>query len=209
MVERVPCNECGALILPATAADTGGRCMPCVKGMRAGMDALKVYREQEKQREKDGYHGLWQSLVQRVHHTDVGFQGLTLDEQTYYALWNLVAGGFRGGLYSFFDECTGDRYLFVRRRLEELGKSYTGEILDQAEAALFGKVGAIQPGVDPLDPPFEYDDENPDAPPPAWDVELEVLSKKFYEDRDQLWDFLENFAREKGLLEPFARRSSE
>lgn len=209
MVERVACTECGALILPTTAADTGGRCMPCVKGTRAGMDALKAYRQQEKQRENDGFHGLWESLVHRAHHTDAGFEGLAPDEQTYYALWNLVAGGFRGGLYSFFEECTGDRYLLVRTRLEELGKTYTGEILDQAEAVLFGNVGAIQPGNELLGPPFEYDDEHPDAPLPAWSEKLAALDQKFYEDRDQLWDFLEDFAREKGLLAPFALRSSE
>lgn len=31
MIERQPCTRCSALILPATAANTGGICMPCFK----------------------------------------------------------------------------------------------------------------------------------------------------------------------------------
>ena len=29
MTERVACTDCGVLILPATAQETGGLCMPC------------------------------------------------------------------------------------------------------------------------------------------------------------------------------------
>jgi len=33
-VQKVPCSGCGALILPTTAARTGGLCMPCSTGQR-------------------------------------------------------------------------------------------------------------------------------------------------------------------------------
>ena len=29
MIQRVPCRECGAMILPTTSKATGGLCMPC------------------------------------------------------------------------------------------------------------------------------------------------------------------------------------
>ena len=34
MIERLPCSVkgCDRTILPSTAVDTGGRCMPCVQG---------------------------------------------------------------------------------------------------------------------------------------------------------------------------------
>lgn len=34
MENKIPCNVCGALVLPATAAKTDGQCMPCFKGKR-------------------------------------------------------------------------------------------------------------------------------------------------------------------------------
>ena len=36
MITRIPCNTCGAEILPATAEATGGVCMACKQGIRRG-----------------------------------------------------------------------------------------------------------------------------------------------------------------------------
>jgi len=48
-VEKVPCTECGAMILPRTAAKNGGLCAPCERGDRTtcrlcGCPALKTMR---------------------------------------------------------------------------------------------------------------------------------------------------------------------
>jgi hypothetical protein len=44
-VEKIPCTECGALILPTTAESTGGICMACKQGIRKSMDASRAYYE--------------------------------------------------------------------------------------------------------------------------------------------------------------------
>ncbi len=33
-VGKVPCQECGVMILPSTSERTGGKCMPCQSGKR-------------------------------------------------------------------------------------------------------------------------------------------------------------------------------
>jgi hypothetical protein len=39
-MEKIPCEACGALILPTTAQSTGGLCMPCKKARRLREDDL-------------------------------------------------------------------------------------------------------------------------------------------------------------------------
>ena len=38
MTDKIPCTECNKMILPTTAAKTGGLCMPCSKNMNGGVD---------------------------------------------------------------------------------------------------------------------------------------------------------------------------
>jgi hypothetical protein len=47
--ERVPCSDCGSLILPATSARTGGKCMQCVNALLA-----KQYLEKLESRRQAG-----------------------------------------------------------------------------------------------------------------------------------------------------------
>lgn len=39
-MKKIPCEDCGALILPITAQNTGGLCMPCKKARRLREDDL-------------------------------------------------------------------------------------------------------------------------------------------------------------------------
>ena len=43
-MSKVPCTQCGALILTNTAERTGGLCMPCQRGTRAEIDEAKRLR---------------------------------------------------------------------------------------------------------------------------------------------------------------------
>jgi len=48
MKDNIPCESCGVLILPSTAAKTGGVCMPCKNGHRQGIEESKTERQREK-----------------------------------------------------------------------------------------------------------------------------------------------------------------
>lgn len=45
MTDKIPCTECEKMILPATAAKTGGVCMPCSKIMNDGIDIHRNFPE--------------------------------------------------------------------------------------------------------------------------------------------------------------------
>ena len=83
-MEKIPCDECGALILPATAEETGGVCMACKRGIRQNIEASKEFYR--KQKEYDPFRALWLSLVARVHDGADGFEGLSEDEKIYRAI---------------------------------------------------------------------------------------------------------------------------
>lgn len=89
MTQRVPCTECGAEILPATAAATGGVCMACKKGIRKDLENAKRYYA--KQKEYDPYRELWSSLAKRNHKTEAGYEGFSADERLYFSA-TLVGG---------------------------------------------------------------------------------------------------------------------
>jgi len=82
-VEKVPCSECGVLILPATAESTGGLCMACKQGIRKSMKASRAYFESLKQ--CDPFRELWRSLVKKCSN-DPGLSQFSIAEQRYLAV---------------------------------------------------------------------------------------------------------------------------
>ena len=40
---KIPCQSCGAEILPSTAQRNAGRCKPCANGTRAAIDSAKAW----------------------------------------------------------------------------------------------------------------------------------------------------------------------
>lgn len=62
-MEKIPCKDCGALILPVTAENTGGICMACKQGIRADIEKSRAYYASL--REYDPVQELWKSLVKK------------------------------------------------------------------------------------------------------------------------------------------------
>jgi hypothetical protein len=65
MVEKVPCKECCALILPTTAVSNDGLCWPCKRGGRQQLEAKKQARIREAERAIEArrrYEALLQKL---------------------------------------------------------------------------------------------------------------------------------------------------
>ncbi len=53
MIQKVPCKECQALILPATAAGNDGLCWPCKRGTRRRLEVRKQDKVREAERTKE------------------------------------------------------------------------------------------------------------------------------------------------------------
>lgn len=200
-MEKIPCSECGALILPTTAESTGGICMACKQGIRKSMDASRAYYESLK--EYDPFRELWKSLVGRSSN-DPSLAQLSSDEQRYFAV-NLLEGEvYNGGFDQFFWNSSGDHYHLAVAGLEELGASCSLAIAKEAAETIFGSAG----------PPLNRTER--------WRVmdsklrqlsevltryrqasRLERLDKQFCEDPDSLGDRLTKYAEERGLVAPF------
>ena len=205
-VVKIPCNECGALILLTTAESTGGLCMACKQGIRKSMDASRAYYESQKT--YDPFRELWESLVKRSS-LDGSLANLSAQEQKYFAVTLLEGEVYNGGFDQFFSNSSGDYYYLAVDGLEELGAFFSLDIVKEAADTIFGKRG----------PPVDRSDR--------WRMmgaktrrlsevltryrqrsRLERLDKQFWEDPDHLVDLLRVYAEEQSLIGPFLKDPS-
>jgi hypothetical protein len=191
---KVPCVRCEALILPATAEATDGLCMPCSTGKREDMEAGKRwYREQRERARNDPLKKLWDDLVQRVHHTAEGLDGLSETEKQYYAVALLEGEVYNGGFDQYFFNNAGSLFKYVVIGLESMGASEALSLLLQAKHVLFG---------------FEDVPENMgrlrlilrQGKSQSRDQRLDRLDNLFWKDPDGLGDRREAFARAHRLI---------
>lgn len=191
MTEKVPCIECGAMVLPATAERTGGLCMPCKNGNRESMEQAKEYYKKERELDKTcPYRAFWRKLVDKVYDQKTGFSGLTDDEKLYYSVNVLSGEVYNGGFMQFFDNTSGEHYRHAELGLIRLNAIKSLKLLRKAKHELFG------------------DQSVPKNQTQRWLVTqnsnqekvLDSLDTKFYEDPDNLGDKLEAFAQESGLV---------
>jgi len=203
MITKVACVKCGAEILPSTAETTGGLCMPCKKGTRERMEAAKEFRAIALAEEKkyQPFADFWELLVTRVHDPAIGHRGLSNDERLIYSVNYLRGEVDRGGLYSYFSDTPGSEFRDALAGLEQLGATTSSSLAIRAKEILFGDV-------EPADDMGERNaamkelpiDEN--APQPAWDAELDEIDEEFYEDKDNLYELVVDYAVKKGLIPP-------
>jgi hypothetical protein len=199
MTERIPCTECGALILRATAQETGGLCMPCKGGYRKSIEAGKRRIEEEKKRRDSPPARFWRSLVDRVHRTPTGFASLTGAEQAYYAIRVLLGEVYNGGFDQYFFNGSADHYSVAVEALSEIGAMQTLALVLEAKDALFGShdVPPTEAGRHAMLPSMiETDDDEPE-----WSRRLDAIEKQFCDDPDHLDERMAAFAEEHGLYE--------
>jgi hypothetical protein len=196
MSDKLPCEKCGAMILPTTAQSTGGLCMPCKKGFRQDIETSKRYYEEQKK--YDPFRELWKSLVQRVYETDSGFEGLNADEKIYFSVSVLEGEVYNGGFDQFFWNSSGNLFHEAVSGLEAIGACSCLDLLLQAKQAAF-----------------------PDGQPPrnceerrtylrlreseSQSALLNEFDRVFWKDPDKLQEKLVQFATEKGLVTPFLK----
>jgi hypothetical protein len=193
-MSKVACTQCGAMILPRTAAETGGICMACKQGIRASMEASREFYQ--KLKEYDPHRELWTWLVVKSQ-ADPFLVSLSEAHRHYFAVGLLEGEVYNGGFDQFFSNSSGAYHSLAVEGLKALKAEASLRILDEAVRLLFG-----------------------DAPPPLdrqkrWDAmqlssqtqaeELGALDRKFWEDPDRLSEKLTAFAQQSGILEPFIK----
>lgn len=200
-MEKIPCNECGALILPATAESTGGICMACKQGIRKSMDASRAYYESLKV--YDPTRELWNSLVKRSS-LDASLANLSPHEQRYFAVLLLEGEVYNGGFDQFFSNSSGDYYYIAVDGLAELGALSSLKFAREAADAIFGKRG---PPVDRAERLRIMNGKTRQLSEVLTryrqSSRLERLDEQFWEDPDQLADRLSAYAEQHGLIAPF------
>ena len=192
-MHKTACAICGVLILPATAARTGGVCMACKAGRRESLERSRIfYQAQRKSDRTDPERLYWKSLVHRVHDEGGGFETLSEAEQKYFATHVLLGEVFNGGLEQFFHNHSGEYHVVVSKALLELGALTTLRVLGEARTILF-------PGAEvPLNTAARrgYLAEHPVADP----ARLRALDKELGTDPDSLREKLTAFALAQGLI---------
>jgi hypothetical protein len=166
--------------------------MACKQGIRQDIEEAKV--RYQKERKYDAWRALWTSLVNRVYHSDAGFDGLTPDEQAYYTLRVLEGEVYNGGIGQFFDNSSGRHYQVVVEKLRLLQATTSLELLIKAKTILFG---ATDP---PQDKRERYSLMRKGE---RIDAALDDLSKAYWKDPDKLGEKLDAFAERTGLITPF------
>jgi hypothetical protein len=181
MSQRLPCSQCGALILPETAKKNGGLCMPCKGGYRKQIEDGKRASEERKRFYESVEYKYWCSLVDRVHRSPEGFEGLTEQEKLFYAVSCLIGEVYNGGFDQFFSNSSGRFYEYALNGLHELGAETSASLLVQAKELLFGERPV------PLDRAERFQlmpaatEESPEI-----EKRLDVLDRIFYTEPDQV-----------------------
>ncbi|MDR2213253.1 MAG: DMP19 family protein [Pseudomonadales bacterium] len=179
MSQRLPCSQCGALILPETAQKNAGLCMPCKGGYREQIEDGKRANEEQKQFYESAEYKYWSNLVERVHHSPEGFEGLTEQEKIFYAVSCLIGEVYNGGFYQFFSNSSGRLYGYALNGLHELGAETSASLLVQAKELLFEERPI------PLDR-VERFQLMPTEEAPEIEKRLDALDRIFYTEPDQV-----------------------
>jgi hypothetical protein len=202
-MNKVPCQKCGALILPTTAESTGGVCMACKQGIRESMEASRAYYQ--KLKEYDPFRALWVSLVERSA-DNRALDGWSDEEKTYFCVCLLEGEVCNGGFDQYFSNSSGDYYSLALDGLVKIEATQSIQILREAARVLFGSSGP------PADRSERWRITNSRVRRLAdlvtrhhRSAELERLDKRFWGDPDQIADRLTAYAEEKGLVAPFIR----
>lgn len=199
-MSKVACTQCGAMILPRTAAETGGICMACKQGIRASMDASREFYQ--KLKEYDPHRELWKWLVGKAQ-ADPGLVTLSPAHRHYFAVSLLEGEVYNGGFDQFFTNSSGDYFALASEGLQVLEAEKSLRLLREAANTLFG-------------------DELPsDDQQERWDAigrhalaqggvdavaeRLEPLDRAFCDEPDALVERLSAFAQRSGILDPFVR----
>ena len=138
---------------------------------------------------------LYTKLIDRVHNSSGGFEGLSESEKVYYSVALLRNETNNGGFHQYFFNSSGSYYEYAEKGLVALGATQMLELLRRAKAILFPSVPV----------PVEIKKRREILPVPGtttsdWNHQIDELDKRFYAECDGLTPRLEAFARNEGLV---------
>jgi Domain of unknown function (DUF4375) len=202
-MSKVACTQCGAMILPRTAAETGGVCMACKQGIRASMEASREFYQ--KLKEYDPHRALWEWLVAQAQ-VDPSLGSLTDAHRHYFVVGLLEGEVYNGGFDQFFWNSSGDCYPDAVVGLKVLGAERSLELLQEAARILFGRA------LPPVDSKARWVAMRRRERLQVLlgrrrraSDRLDALNKLFWADPDRLIEKLTVFAEQSGILTPFIR----
>jgi Domain of unknown function (DUF4375) len=199
-MSKVACTQCGAMILPRTAAETGGVCMACKQGIRASMEASREHYR--KLKEYDPHRELWKWLAGKAQ-ADPGLGTLSDAHRHYFAVGVLEGEVYNGGFDQFFSNSSGAYYALAAEGLEALKAEASLRLLLDAARLLFGE----EPP--PSDRQQRWDvmkrHVQPQSDEESVTTELDALDRLFWADPDKLGEKLAAFVQQSGILKPFEK----
>jgi hypothetical protein len=95
------------------------------------------YREERERDKTDPARIYWRGLVDRVHKTEAGFEGLAEAEKKYFAVCCLSGEVYNGGFHQFFFNSAGAYYAYALSGLEEMQASESLQLLKKAKQVWF------------------------------------------------------------------------
>lgn len=160
------CLDCGVSILSATAAKTGGKCVPCARGTRAQIDQATRLAAEQRERDRknrealarirskerptfrdfaaedDSVAVLWSFLIATVFPDRSGREhvdALTPSAKALYLVQILDGEVFNGGFYQYFSNSSGEYAHRTVFALHELGATRRASLLQRAIATFPNK----------------------------------------------------------------------
>jgi len=194
-MQKLPCNDCGALILPTTAESTGGVCMACKQGIRQAIERSRAYYKARAQ--YDPAEALWKSLVKRSSE-DPLLTTLSDAERTYFTVCLLDGEVYNGGFDQFFSNSSGAYYAEAASGLAELGALNALKILWEAAETIFGNDAPPKDRAKRWEMMKQRQGQQPNR-----ESSLDALDEEYWHDPDDLGDRLQAYADRTGLVERF------
>jgi hypothetical protein len=157
-------------------------------GTREAIEAGKQWAKEERERQlHDPYRKLWRELVQRVHYSEEGFEGLTEAEKQYFAVGLLDGEVFNGGFDQYFFNNSGSHHKYAILGLEAMGATQAIAILREAKELLFGGDAVPEDTAERRRILRSQDSQ-------SRNLVLDQLDAKYWKDPDGLADRTEAFA---------------
>lgn len=202
-MEKLPCTECGALILPTTAESTGGICMACKQGIRQNMERSRAYYQSLK--EYDPVRELWHSLVHRSS-KNPSLSDFSQEERKYFCVCLLEGEVYNGGFDQYFYNTSGNYYKEAVLGLIDLCAENSLSIVQRAAHVIFGASGPPEDRTQRWKTAKRQERFISWQPwRPKLSTLLSELDKEFWADPDHLSDLLDDYAESRGLVAPFKK----
>lgn len=154
--------------------------------------------EQRERMLTDPYRKLWVSLVELVHLSPSGFDGLSHPQKLYFAVSLLEGYVYNGGFHQYFFNNAGSYYAYAEEGLIALGAFQTLELLQEAKDVLFPSIPVPISIAERRQALSSYPEDN--SPTPKWSEKLDDLDNRYWADSEGITLRLGAFARNHGLV---------